>query len=195
MEDIRPICKAQISDCNKAIELNPRDAQLYFSRGSAHCGLDQYDKAIADYTKAIELNPKLGGAYLCRGAVYHDKGQYDKANSDYTKAIEIDPELHWAYNYKALLLATCLDASYRDGSKAVELAKKAVELSPEAWNLATLAAAYAEVGKFEDAIATQEKAIDLIEKKGEIWLGMDINSNIDPYIEHLKLYKANKPRR
>ena len=161
MEDHRQVCKAQISDCNKAIELNPRDAELYFSRGSAHCGLDQYDKAI----------------------------------SDFTKAIEIDPELHWAYNYKALLLATCLDASYRDGSQAVELAKKAVELSPEAWNLATLAAAYAEVRKFEDAIATQEKAIDLIKKKGEIWLGMDINSNIDPYIEHLKLYKANKPRR
>ncbi len=193
MEDHRLICKAQISDCNKAIELNPRDAELYFSRGRAHCGLDQYDKAIADLTKAIELNPKLWGAYLLRGFVYHGQSQYDKAISDFTKAIEIDPELHFAYNYKALLLATCLDASYRDGSKAVELAKKAVELSPQPWNLATLAAAYAEVGKFEDAIATQEKAIDLVEKERKLTLGRA--PNIDPYIEHLKLYKANNPRR
>ena len=71
----------------------------------------------------------------------------------------------------------------------LELSKKTVELSPEAKNLDTLAAAYAEVGKFEDAIITQEKAIDLVKKED------DPNNTVDQYIERLKFYNTHKPWR
>jgi hypothetical protein len=86
----------------------------------------------------------------------------------------------------------------------VELAKKALEISsfPDNWIavdispflvetgiLDTLAAAYAEVGKFEGAIATQEKVIELLRKEGKP------KNLIDQSIERLKSYKANKPWR
>ncbi len=71
----------------------------------------------------------------------------------------------------------------------MELAKKAVELNPKAHVLDTLAAAYAEVGKFEDAITTQEKAIELLKKEGKP------TPLIDRCIERLKSYKAHKPWR
>ena len=71
----------------------------------------------------------------------------------------------------------------------MELAKKAVELEPEANRLDTLAAAYAEVGKFEDAIITQEKVIDLLKEEGQP------KNMIDQGIELLKSYKARKPWR
>jgi tetratricopeptide (TPR) repeat protein len=71
----------------------------------------------------------------------------------------------------------------------VELAKKAVELNPKANNLDTLAAAYAEVGKFEDAITTQGEAIDLLKKQGKQ------KKMIDRFVERLKSYKAHKPLR
>ena len=50
--------KEAIADYDKAIELNPKDAQAYNNRGVAKKMLKQYKEAIADYDKAIELNPK-----------------------------------------------------------------------------------------------------------------------------------------
>ena len=127
-------------------------------------------------------------AYYNRGIAYSKKGQYEKAISDYNKAIEINPGDAGPYNDLAWLLATCPDARYRDGVKAVELAQKAVELSPRASFLDTLASAYAEVGKFEDAIITQEKAITLLKKEGK-------TEKLVDYMERLNSYKAHKPWR
>jgi tetratricopeptide (TPR) repeat protein len=174
---------------NKAIEINPKLARAYYNRGLAYDDKGQHDKAISDYTKAIEIAPKLEVAYHYRGDAYENKGQYDRAISDYTKAIEINSRYADAYNNKAWLLATCRDTIYRDGAQAVELAKKAVKLDPNAMKLDTLAAAYAEVGKFEDAITTQEEAIDLLKKE------VKPKNLIDQFGERLKSYKAHKPWR
>jgi len=78
---------------------------------------------------------------------------------------------------------------YRDGAKDVELAKKAVALDTKDYTLDTLAAAYAEAGKFKDAILTQEKVIELLEKEGRP------EYLIAPYIDRLESYKAHKPWR
>lgn len=181
--------KKAVSDLTKAIELNPRDARLYYERAIFYGYIGQARKAISDYTKLIELNPKDDLAYNSRGIAFAENGQYDKAIFDYDKAIEINPGCAEAYNGKSWILATCRDAIYRDGAKAVELAKRAVELSPDGCYLDTLAAAYAEVGKFDDAITTQEKAIDLLKREG-----MPKNM-IYQGIKQLKSFKAHKPWR
>ena len=105
--------------------------------------------------------------YNNRGIAYSYKGQYDKAISDFNKALGINPSDFKAINHQAWILATCPDNVYRDGEKAVKLAKKAVELDQRAVIFDTLAAAYAEAGRFEDAIITQEKVIDLLKKEGK----------------------------
>jgi tetratricopeptide (TPR) repeat protein len=127
--------------------------------------------------------------YRNRGIAYYKKGQYDKAISDYDKVIDINPRDFDAYNNKAWILATCPVSIYCDGTKAVESVKKAVELDHIARSLDTLAAAYAESGKFEDAIITQAKVIDMLKKEGKT-----INF-IDQYLQRLKSYKAHKPWR
>ncbi len=181
--------KEAISNITKSIELNPKNEWLYYDRAIFYGYLGQHRKAISDYTEVIELNPKNDLAYNNRGIAHDEKCQYDKAIFDYDKAIEINPGCAEAYNGKSWILATCRDAIYRDGAKAVELAKRAVELSPDGCYLDTLAAAYAEVGKFEDAILTQEKANDLLKKEG-----MPKNM-IYQGEEQLKSFKSNKPWR
>ena len=86
-----------ITEYNKALEINPRFAIVYRTRGFAHCGKGQYDQAISDLTRAIEIMPRYADAYFHRGFAYRGKGQYDRAISDFTKAIEINPRHAMAY--------------------------------------------------------------------------------------------------
>ena len=62
---------------NKAIELNPKDAGLFYGRGVAYESKGDHDKAIADYTEAIRLDPKSADAYCDRAGAYMGKGSYD----------------------------------------------------------------------------------------------------------------------
>ena len=75
-----------ISDYNKAIEVNSRDAQVYYNRGNAYGDKGQYDLAISDWSKAIEINPRYTKAYSNRGLAYYFKEEYDKAWEDVHKA-------------------------------------------------------------------------------------------------------------
>tara|TARA_B100000809_G_scaffold264400_1_gene320130 strand:- start:1290 stop:1601 length:312 start_codon:yes stop_codon:yes gene_type:complete len=101
-------------------------------------------------------------------------------------AIELNPDYAKAHNNFALLLATCPDDKYRDGEKAVSIARRSCELL--GWDnpsvLDTLSAAYAERGQFAEAIKWQTKAIELAPAGGKAVLQ-----------SRLQLYEAGKPYR
>ena len=86
--------------------------------------------------------------------------------------------------------ATSFDASVRNGPEAVRLAKRAVQLSGarEPAILDTLSAAYAEVGRFPDAIQTGRQALDLARKQNNPRLVAVLSTRI-------ALYQTNSPFR
>ena len=53
----------EIEDYTKAIQINPKNAKAYNSRGTVYYSKGLYDKAIEDYTKAIQINPQYAEAY------------------------------------------------------------------------------------------------------------------------------------
>jgi hypothetical protein len=87
----------------------------------------------------------------------------------------------------AWVLATSPDASLRDGAKAVALAKKVIERAGHANDvntvivLRTLAAGYAEIGRFTEAIETAQQASQLAIAQGNSALIEDLQSNIANY--------------
>ena len=111
--------------------------------------------------RRCRLQPKYAWPYWQRGNAWKKKGDYAKALADFDEAVRLDPALAGAHNSRAWLLGTCPDAKYRDGKAAVESAKKACERTD--WKVAnylrTLAAACAEAGQFDDAVAWEEKAM------------------------------------
>ena len=88
-----------LADYTKAIEMNPRQINAYYNRGSLKGEyLEDYYGAIADFNKAIEINSNDVSVYNNRGIV---KGEYLEdyygAIADFNKAIEIDPRHLNAY--------------------------------------------------------------------------------------------------
>ena len=112
-----------IVDYDKAIELDPKNAITYRSRGYAYYRIGIYDKAIADYDKAIELDPEDAATYHNRGDIYREKGEYDKAIADYSKVIELDPENATVYIDRGNAYAEKgeYDKTIADYSKAIQL--------------------------------------------------------------------------
>jgi Flp pilus assembly protein TadD/cell division septation protein DedD len=171
-----------------AIEIIPQDYQAYNYRGVAWALKGNYDRALSDYNKALEIRPRYAEAYNNRGFARTQKGDLPNALNDYTRALKINPFFVDAYNNKAWVLATCADHRFRDGSQAVRLAQKAVELKPDVVSLDTLAAAYAAVGNFDAAVDTQKKAIQKL-------LLADRNSEVPKYLPHLNAYKSKRSLR
>ncbi|MCK5323949.1 MAG: tetratricopeptide repeat protein, partial [Desulfobulbaceae bacterium] len=174
-----------IADFNKVVKIRPHSL-VYNSRGAAWFRKENYDKAIADYTSAIEKNPGFDKAYFNRGFAWATKAVFDKAVSDYKKAVELNPAYKDAYNQLAWLLAVCPDKKIRDGSEAVKISGRLVKLDRTPDFLDTLAAAYAEAGKFKEAVSAQKEAIALIEKQGDY-------PDLAEYVKRLKAYEAFKP--
>lgn len=91
-----------IQDYDRAIRLNPDDAEAFNNRAVAYFDNFQYDRAIQDYDQAIRLKPDNAGALINRGIAYFDKLQYGRAIEDYDQAIRLQPGLAEAFNNRSL---------------------------------------------------------------------------------------------
>ena len=91
-------------------------------------------------------------------------------------SVAITNELAWA-------LATSVDAELRNGREAVTLAKRAVELTGGQGHneLDTLAAAYARAGRFDDAVATAERALEIARRGEQDELASQIAARLELY--------------
>ena len=176
-----------IADCNEALNLGCHDPRAHLFRGLAWREKHDYDKAIADFSEAIRIDPETAYAYIARSAAWSAKKAYDKAAADLAEALRLEPDNPAVNNGRAWLWATCPDAQYRNGRKAVEAATKACEETDwdESGIIDTLAAAYAEVGEFAPAIKWQTRAIELeIDAKEK-----------QEFVARLKLYHDQRPYR
>lgn len=145
--------------------------------------------AIAHYKQAIEIAPFFYNAQFDLGTIYLAEHHSAEAIPHFEKAVEVEPDNVEALNNLAWALATCPDARMRDGARAVQIASKANQLSgdKEPTILGTLGAAYAEAGRFKEAVSTIERARKL--------LGNQNAKLADDLAEQLRLYQNGSPSR
>jgi tetratricopeptide (TPR) repeat protein len=122
-----------------------------------------YAHAVAKraYVVPLTRDEVLGYAHWMMGLEWNDRGAYPTALAEYEIAMRMWPASPKAPNSIAWLLATAPDPTVRDGTRSVALATRATELWANASHLDTLAAAYASLGRWEDAVATERRAIDV----------------------------------
>ena len=146
--------------------------------------------AVVHFRKAVQVNPNDATAHNNLGATLRDLGQFKEAVVHYRHAIRLDPGYAITYDSLAWILATCKDASVRDGAEAVRLARIACERTrnSDAHCLMTLAAAQAETGDYDIAVRTAERALRLADTQGN-------TQTAEKMRMHLATLKQKKPLR
>ena len=175
---------------DEAIRLQPNFADAYYNRGSVLLARGRIDEAIADLEKTLQIQPNDADAHTTLGNAFLRKGSPQEAIARYKEASALAPEDPHSRNNIAWVLATISDASLRNGSRAVEFAEQAVQLSDgrEPRFMRTLAAAYAESGRFSEALAVAQQAAVMASMQGKA----DVANRLK---KDLVLYRERQPIR
>ncbi|PWT84495.1 MAG: hypothetical protein C5B58_04640 [Acidobacteria bacterium] len=176
----------------QAIKLQPDYAEAYYNRGNVLFAKGRIDEAIADFEKALKIQPNDADAHTGLGNALLRKGSLKEAIAHYNEAMALAPADPHSRSNMAWVLATSTDVSVRDGAKAVELAQQAISLSggSEPLFLRTLAAAYAETGRFSDAIAVIQQAVPVARMQGKTGLANLLEEDVLLYRGHVPLRRA-----
>jgi tetratricopeptide (TPR) repeat protein len=152
-----------IDVCRTALKLQPNEPKIHYILALALVDQGKLDEAIDACRAALKLQPDEPKIHYLLGNTLSTQGKFDEAIAEYKTALQFDPDHLFALNDLAWLLATAPDARFRDGPEAVRLAEHACQISDYQVTLyvGTLAAAYAEAGRFDDAVKTAQKAIAL----------------------------------
>jgi tetratricopeptide (TPR) repeat protein len=152
-----------------ALIVSPFDSDLHYRIGLAAGEIGDFTTAAHQFAYALLLRPNrseiasklhLAVRFAARGL--NAPSQLEAIASSAPDSAALLNELAW-------LFATHPDAALRDGRRAVQLSERACELTERKQPvlLATAATAYAEVGKFPEAIATARDALSLARLNGD----------------------------
>ena len=148
------------------------------------------DVALNEYAEVLRVAPNDAAVHYRVAAVLMRDGRSREAIEHYRAAIDARANFPEALNNLAWILATHPDAQFRNGPEAVRLAQRACQATgfQQSLMIGTLAAAYAEAGRFSNAVSTAEKAKDLAQQAGEQDLAVKTG-------KLLELYRAGRPCR
>jgi tetratricopeptide (TPR) repeat protein len=173
-----------------ALKLKPNYPEARYNLANILIGKGELNEAIAQLQAAVDNEPDFVDAQYVLAVTLRRTGRINEAIVHYRKVLEIKPDSVETENNLAYLLAACGDSQLRNGAEAEELAKRANQQTGGSSPiiLGTLAAAYAEEGRFPEALTTVNQAIQAAEAHGNNALASSLQ-------EHLKLYEAGKPLR
>jgi len=164
---------------------NPHVYETHHNLGQLLRKQGHWEAAAEQYQQAITCNPKGISARLNFGSVLLHLDRPKEAVAQFEEVVRLDPDNVEALNNLAWLLAANSNAEIRNGPRAVQFAEHCCQLTNLTVMLGTLAAAYAEAGRFPDAIATAERACAQAERNHETEL-LEKNRQL------LDLYRAGK---
>jgi tetratricopeptide (TPR) repeat protein len=174
----------------KAAALRPEYFLARSGLGHALLEKGELDASIDHSRAALSIQPNNADCHTVLAVALDEKGQSAEAIEHYEKALEISPQSVSALNNLAWLLATSSNGSLRNGTRAVQFAQKADQLSvgTNAVVLRTLAAAYAETGQFGKAIESTQAAMQLAQSQRA-------ESLINELEQQIALYELGLPYR
>jgi tetratricopeptide (TPR) repeat protein len=177
-----------ITEYQVVLRAEPNFAPAHNNLGGALAKQGKVAKATAEFVAALRINPDSAEAHNNLGNVLLELGKVAEAVAQYREALRLRPDFSYALSKMAWILATDENANFRNGAEAVQLAERfcVVTGSHRTKALDVLAAAYAEAGRFSDAIRIAQKAVESASAAGQQEMAKQIQ-------ERLKLYQAGRP--
>jgi Tfp pilus assembly protein PilF len=178
-----------ISLLQSAVDLRPDNSPAHENLAKGLLQKGQVTDALIHYRKLLELQPDNIEVHNIVGTVLTQQGRVGEGVEEWQKVLAIQPDNGNAMSNLAWVFATSPNQSLRDGHKAVELAEQALRLSGNRIPILfrTLAAAYAESGRFAEAIQTAQQGIELANSQGNSGLATELQGNIALYQERQPL--------
>jgi tetratricopeptide (TPR) repeat protein len=178
-----------LAHCYRSVDLDPT------FDGCANLGLKllnlgRLDEAVVQFRRSTALDPGIAATQNNLGVGLGRQGRFFEAIEHYREALKLDPNFPEAKSNLAWILATCPHAVLRNGKEAIELAGQVCRSSNDhkAKPLDVLAAGYAELGRFAEALPIARRALAAARQSNQKALAAEIQARID-------LYSAGKPFR
>jgi len=152
-----------VAALSEVLRQNPNDPGAHNNLGNVLTFQGKNEEAVRHFEKAVQISPGHASAHNNLALAYKKLGRTGDAIAEYREAIRLNSEQIEAINNLAWTLATDPNPQFRNGAEAVQLATRACELTryQHPLTLATIAAAYAESGHFDEAVSFAEQALQL----------------------------------
>ena len=179
-----------IAYLSKATQINPDFFEAYYNLGLELAKKNRVNEAIAAWLNTVRIRPNFAAGHENLGYAFYLQGNFADSLTHLRLALEADPDRVSDLNLAASLLATSPDSSLRNSADALALADRAQTLThgQDAAILDTLSAAYAEAGRFHNAIEVEQQAIAIATQQGKTALAGTLRA-------HLTRYESNTPLR
>ena len=183
-----------IRDYTESLNRDSENRTALLKRGQSKLKLGKARAAIDDFDQLIKLDEQQASVYVERGEAKRALGEWEGAASDFRKAIQLDQKLAYAYQRAAWLMATCPEERIRNAPLAIQAARQAIELGEETdfRNHDVLAAALANDGKFAEAGAEVQRAMDAApeEARENLKVRQELYQREMPYREKVQTLAA-----
>jgi tetratricopeptide (TPR) repeat protein len=170
-----------------ALRTQPHDAEAHRFLGALLARQGKPREALGHLWVTLLFKPDNRTRLDC-ATLLRQIGDYAGAAAQFRQVLRRQPDSAEALNNLAWILATCPDQTVRNGAEAVRCAERASRLPEEKGMcvMGTLAAAYAEAGRFKEAVATAEKAVETETAAGQTRFAA-LNTQL------LAFYRAGQP--
>jgi tetratricopeptide (TPR) repeat protein len=157
--------RAALEGFDKAIKLDPANAQYRFDRARALKAQNRLEAALVAYDKAVALDPAHADAWSGRGNILRDLGRREEALASYDRALQIQPAAAETWANRGALLR-----ELERYDQALASYERALALNPgAAEGLYNRAIALLDLDRAQDALADCEAAVTLRPDWAEAW--------------------------
>jgi len=179
-----------IGHYGEALRLQPDSARTYYNMANSQADVGMLDEAVENYRQALRIDHDFYDAHFNLARILTVMGRIVEGVEQYRTALSVNPDALDALNNLSWLFSTHYDPEMRNASESIKLARRVCELTnyQNPFYLDTLAAAYAEAGRFDAAVETARKAAVLARSSRD-------DGIYDEILNRLESYESGKPFR
>ena len=181
--------EAAVVEFRKTLQIDPRHADAHNNLAIALLKKGKTGEAIGEWHAALQLQPNNAEMHNNLGIAFLQDGRIPDALAQWRETLRLRPDKVPTALTLAWILATAPEKNLRDGTHALEIAKQAFRLAADR-NLMTyrvLAAAFAEAGKFQAAIAAAQEGADRATAAAQFDLADILNQDLTLYQQGIPL--------